>query len=221
MGDLFDGGGLASESNLDDFQHDLLWPLSQFAQQQLKTPNPNLATLQSQLMRSTSGEARGLAERTWREGFVDPVVNQFKNTMLPAINSSFSRVGGTLSSRRDKAIADSLANVTSQASGQFAQMLPQIQAFPLQQTLAQIQGLGGLTEQAWAPFNYASAFATRGTRQAMQEPEGAGFGLIKSGISALGFGLGGGLGGATASSPGYTTYGWTGGADQISRVKGY
>lgn len=193
MGDLFGGGGLSSESNLDDFQHDLLWPLSQYAQTQLKTPNPNLAALQSQLMRSTSGEARSLAERTWREGFVDPVVSSFKSQMLPAINSSFSRIGGSLSSRRDKSIADALGNVTSQASGQFAQMLPQIQAFPLQQTLAQIQGLGGLTDIGWAPFNYASRFATTGTRQAMQEPAGQGFGLVNSAIGALGFGLGGGF----------------------------
>ncbi len=200
MGDFFGGGGSTSESGLDDFQHDLIYPLSQYAQRQLQSPNPAINTLQQQLMRSTSGESRALAERTWKEGFLDPVVSGFKNQMLPQINSSFSKIGGSLSSRRDKSIADALGNLTSQASGQFAQMLPQIQAFPLQQTLAQIQGLGGLTDIGWAPFNYASKFATTPTRSAVQQQEGPGWGLLGSAITAGGFLAGGPLGGAAAGA---------------------
>lgn len=186
MGDFFDSGGSGSESGLDDFQHDLLWPLSQFAQQRLTSPNPAIQTLQDQLMRSNSTEARSLAERTWREGFVDPVLNSFKSQILPSINSSYSRIGGTLSSRRDKSLADALGNLTAQASGQFAQMLPQIQAFPLQQTLGQIQGLGGLSDITWAPFRNAAQFATANTRQATQQQAGPGWGLLGSAVTAAG-----------------------------------
>lgn len=186
MGDFFDTGGPSSESNLDDFQHDLLWPLRNYAMRGLNTEDPAIAQLKARLLGSTSKQSTDLAERTWREGFLDPVVNDFKNRALPSINSSFSRIGGSLSSRRDKTIADSLGNVTSQASGQFAQMLPQIMAFPLQQTLGQIQGLGGLIETQWTPFRNASQFALTGSRSPVQSQPGAGWGLLNSAIQGVG-----------------------------------
>lgn len=222
MSDFFDTGGPSSESGLDDYQHDLLWPLRNYAMNALSSPDPAIAQLKASLLKSGSAESKALAERTWREGFLDPVVNDFKSRALPAINSSFSRIGGSLSSRRDKTIADALGNVTSQASGQFSQMLPQIMAFPLQQTLGQIQGLGSLTETQWSPFRNASQFALSSTRQATQNQPGPFWGLANSAAQVGGFALGGGFGSGSGgpSLPGYTTYNWSS-PDQISRIKGY
>ncbi len=193
MGDMFSGGGISSESTLDDMQHDLIFPLRNFAQEQLGRTPEGLDQLMQQLLSSTSKQSTDLAQQTWKQGFLDPVMNSFNSSVLPSINSKFSGIGGTLSSRRTKDLGDAATNMFAQASGQFGQMLPSIMSFPLQQTLGQIQGLGALQQQRWSPFQNASQFALQGTRSVAQEPAGAGWGLVNSGLQLLGTGLGSGF----------------------------
>ena len=190
MGDFFSSPGTSSESGVDDFQHDLFLPLRDYALKHLSGNQGSVDALTAALMGSTSDKSIGLAKDVWKQGFLDPVVSSFQQNTLPAINSSFSRIGGTLSSRRDKSIADAAGQLTSQASGQFAQMLPTIMNFPLQQTLGQIQGYGALTDAQWMPFKNAAGFATANTRQALQDPGGPGWGLLGSGMQAAGFAYG-------------------------------
>lgn len=205
MGDFFKNSQLESHSDLSQQQQNLLGPLAGFAGGQLNKTQPGYDQLLQSLLGSTSTQATDLAKQTWQKGFLDPIVNSYQQRIAPQINNQFAGIGGSLSSRRTKDLGDASSNLFAQASGQFGQMLPQIMNYPLQQTLGQIQGLGGLQQQQWTPFQNASRFATTPTQQTQQAPAGPGWGLLGSAIKAGGFAAGAIDGGSPISgwSPAY------------------
>jgi hypothetical protein len=111
----------------------------------------------------------------------------FDTQVRPRINSSFAGIGGTLSSRRGNVMGQALADVTTNATGQLAGMLPSILNFPIQQSLAQISGLGALDQLRAAPVGRALPFALQGTDMFPQVPEGPGMSVLKEyGMSTAG-----------------------------------
>lgn len=197
MSDFFKSPGIESNSSLSGQQQSLLGPLANFASGQLGQPQPGNAQLQSQLLSSGSKQSQQMASDIYNKAFLQPQLQAFNQFTAPAIKSRFAGIGGSLSSRSNDTLAQTLQGVQATAGGQLAQMLPQIMGFPLQQTLGQIQGLGSLQEQQWNPFNFASRFATAGTVQNQNQPGGPGWGLLGSGIGAAGF-----LAGLSGGSPG-------------------
>ena len=68
----------------------------------------------------------------FQQNFLGPALQGFTQNTVPAINQQFAGIGGTLSSRRSKTIADAGATVQAQAQQQFGQFLPQIMGLQLQ-----------------------------------------------------------------------------------------
>lgn len=195
MGSLFSKPKLTSTSSLSGPQERLLDPLSQFIQAQLGAPTPRLDQLGAQLFRDNTRQSRQLSERMFSEALLRPALRSFDQEIAPRIDAGFASIGGTLSSRRGQARADALSDLHSNATAQLAGILPQIQAFPLQQTLSQIQGFGSLEALRYMPFHEALNFALTPTRQAGQQPAGPGWGLLGQALGAGSFIAGASLGG--------------------------
>lgn len=202
MGDLFAQPGISSNSSLSGQQASLLGPLADFARGQLGQPTQGRDQLLAQLLGSNSEQSQKMSQEIYSKAFLQPQLQAFNQFTKPAIESRFAGIGGSLSSRVANTTAQTLQGVQATAGGQLAQMLPQIMSHPLQQTLGQIQGLGALQEQQWAPFNYAGRFATSPTVQNQQQPGGAGWGLLGSAATIGGFLLGGPAGGAAGAAIG-------------------
>lgn len=195
MGSLFSKPRNKSYSQLDPTQQGLLQPLADFFLGEVNNDQPEIRNLISKLMSSTTDESRAMSERIFTEGIMAPALRTFDEQIQPRIASNFARYGATMGSRRGQAVADALTTVQTDAQGQIARMLPEIYNFPLQQTLAQIQGYGALQSQRLAPRQAAMQFALQPTRTIQQTAAGPGWGLLNSAIGAAGFALGGGLGG--------------------------
>lgn len=198
MGDLFAQPELQARSNLSPQQQSLHSPLAGFLQQFFGgTGNgmtPEMQGLQKQLLSSGSDQSQQMAQDIFSKALLGPALRGYDQQIAPRINESFAKIGGTLSSRRNDLQARTLGDITTNATGQLAGMLPQIMSFPLQQTLGQIQGLGALQQQQFTPYSEALKFALTGTQQSQTTPAGMGWGLLDSAIKATGFALGG-LGG--------------------------
>lgn len=199
MGNAFSNGKLTSTSVIDSAQRDVLTHLSTWIDQRYNKTPEGLDQLRTQLLGANSNESKALAERMFSEALMGPALRQFDQQVAPRISEGFASVGGTLSSRRGTTISQALTDVTANATGQLAQLLPQIQAFPLQQTLAQIQGLSGLQGVEYQPYQQALQLALTPTRGSGQKPPGQGWEAAGSLV-----GLAGALGGAAilaASDP--------------------
>jgi hypothetical protein len=181
----FRPGGLQNLSVLSEEQQRLLGPLADYISREFSTPNAAQDSLTSALMNSNSSEARATSERIFREALLGPSMRAFNEDVAPAIAGDFANVGGTLSSKRGQALAKGRTDVLNQSTASLAGILPQIQAFPLQQTLAQIQGLGAVQQQRYAPFQNALQFALSPTRQNIDESAGPGWGVLQSVIGAI------------------------------------
>lgn len=197
MGSPFSGGGVKSTFTGAPQQQRLLKPLANLflgsvdqAGAQYGGIQQLLAELLPQLQRDTSGESKALAERTFQEALLQPSLRAFNRDIAPGIREGFAGIGGTLSSRRGQAISRGLTDVHLGAQASLAQMLPQIQAFPLQQTLSQIGGLGALQQSAMGPIQQALQFALSSTQNVQQEPPGMGWSLLGDLIGAGGKALG-------------------------------
>ena len=186
MSNLFKQAKSTSQSSLSPEQRALLGPLSEFINSRLGQPVEGVDQLASQLLSSGSDQSKAMAERMFSEALLGPALTQFDRQVAPRISESFASVGGTLSSRRGSTLAQSLTDVTSNATGQLAGLLPQIQSFPLQQTLAQIQGLSGIQALEYNPYQQALAFALQPTQQVAQQQAGQGWGILGSLIGAGG-----------------------------------
>jgi hypothetical protein len=192
MGSLFSKPKTGSQSALSPEQEALLGQLSEFIRPQIGAGNPELDALMKQLMDSQGTTAQVNSERMFREALLNPAVETFNRSIKPSIAGDYASIGGTLSSRRDKSIAEAGEGVVRGAGQQFASILPQVMAFPTQQTLSQIQGLGEIQRQRFTPFQNAIQFALQPTRNTTQQPAGPGWGLLNAGIGLAGFGLGAG-----------------------------
>lgn len=220
MGDLFQSG-IQSTSNLSGTQQSLMGPLSNFASGQIGQPIQGLDQLRSSLLGSGSQQSQQMAQSIFSKGLMTPAMQQFNQYTAPAIQSQFAGIGGSLSSRVAATKGQVLQGIQSNAQGQLAQMLPQIMNFPLQQTLGQIQGLSGLTQTQWDPFNFASRFATAGT-QNNQQVTGPGWGLLGSVIGAAGFAAGAGGGSIGGVDPfGQSLSTNNGFISQLQQVRGF
>jgi hypothetical protein len=175
MGNAFSNGKLTSTSVIDSAQRDVLTHLSTWIDQRYNKTPEGLDQLRTQLLGANSSESKALAERMFSEALMGPALRQFDQQVAPRISEGFASVGGTLSSRRGTTISQALTDVTSNATGQLAQLLPQIQAFPLQQTLNQISGLSALQGVEYQPYQQALQLALSPTRGSGQKPAGAGW----------------------------------------------
>lgn len=194
MGDLFKQPKLTTPSNLAPEQQALLSQLASYIGPQIGASQPGLDQLASQLLSSTTSDSKAQAERIFREALLNPAMDAFNRDVAPQIAGDYANIGGTLSSRRGQALTRGRTEVVNNATSALAGILPQIESFPLQQTLGQIQGLGAIQAQRFTPFQQALQFALTPTRSAAQRPGGAGWGLVNSAIGAAGFALGGGFG---------------------------
>lgn len=184
MSNLFGGGKLTSTSVIDSAQRDVLTHASTYIDQKLgKTPE-GYNQLFSQLFADNSAESKTMAERMFSEALLGPALKQYDQQVAPRISESFASIGGTLSSRRGSALTGALTDVVGTATGQLAQLLPQIQAFPLQQTLSQISGLAGLQGVEYQPYQQALQLALTPTRGSGQKPQGPGWDAV-SGIAGI------------------------------------
>lgn len=169
-------------------------PLAEYLRPLIGGQTPELDELTKRLLGSTSAESQALSERMFREALLDPAVETFNRSIKPSIAGDYAAIGGTLSSRRDKSIAEAGEGVVRGAQQSFASILPQVMAFPTQQTLSQIQGFGEIQRQRFTPFQQALQFALQPTQTAVQQPAGPGWSLLGAGLGAAGFALGGPLG---------------------------
>lgn len=184
MSNLFGGGKLTSTSVIDSAQRDVLTHAATYIDQRLgKTPE-GYNQLFSQLFADNSAESKTMAERMFSEALLGPALKQYDQQVAPRISESFASIGGTLSSRRGSALTGALTDVVGTATGQLAQLLPQIHAFPLQQTLSQISGLAGLQGVEYQPYQQALQLALTPTRGSGQKPAGPGWESV-SGIAGL------------------------------------
>lgn len=144
----------------------------------------------------------------FRDALLGPALDSYNRDVAPSIAGDYAKIGGTLSTRRDKTLNQGRTDVVRQAESSLASILPSIEAFPLEQTLRQIQGYTALDNQSYVPYHEALSFALQPTRQAVQQPAGPGWGLLQSGLGAIGFAAGAGIlgGGATAASSGINPF---------------
>mgnify|MGYP001567907228 CR=1 FL=1 len=187
------GGSKSTTQTLRPEQLALLQPLADWIRPFLQ-PGAGASSdaLERQLLSSTSAESTALAERTFREGIFNPAIRQFNRTEAPAIASGFASYGGTLSSRRGLTLARARGDVMSGAEDALGRNLLAVQSFPLQQTLAQIQGLGALQTARFTPFHEALQFALSPTQQTTRGSSSP----LPSILGALGT-----IGGALAGGP--------------------
>lgn len=178
-------GGLKNKSILGPEQESLLGPLSDWIKTQFTTGQPELDGLTTQLNRDTSDESRVMAGTIFSKALLGPAMEAFNQTVAPQIAGDFANVGGTLSSRRGQALAAGRVGVVRQAESGLAGLLPQIEAFPLQQTLAQIQGRGAIQQQRFAPYQNALQFALTPTRQNLDESPGPAWGVLSNFAGAI------------------------------------
>lgn len=172
----------------------MLGPLASYLQPLIGQAQPEIDQLTQQLLKSQGPEAQALSQKVFQDALLTPALDTYNRDVAPGIAGDYANIGGTLSSRRDKTLTQGRTDVIKGAQSSFASILPQVMAFPTQQTLSQIQGLGALQQQRFTPFQNALSFALQPTRQAAQQPAGPGWSLLGAGINALGFGLGGGFG---------------------------
>ncbi len=185
MGDMFDPGGPSSNFTGTRAQHALFQPLSSLFLSSISQAGPafaatqaQLADLQTQLGRDTTDEAKALSERIFMESLLDPALRSFEDDIRPGIESSFAGIGGSLSSRRGATLSDALTDVHLGAQAALASQLPEIHAFPLQQTLGQIAGLTQIQQGQLAPIQQALSFALAPTQAISQQPGGFGASLF-------------------------------------------
>lgn len=181
----FRPGGLQTRSVLSTDQEQLLHLLSQWIPKQLDFGQDASDSLLQSLTRSTSGEAKAQAGTIFQDALLDPSLYAYNRDVAPKIAGDFANIGGTLSSRRTQTLNQGRVDVIRGAQSSLAGILPQIEAYPLQQTLAQIQGLGALQTARFAPFQQAAGFATAPTRQNLDESAGPGYGILSSVIGIL------------------------------------
>lgn len=191
MASFFKQPRAITQSGLEPEQRALLEELAGFIRPQLNASEGVLAELEAQLLGSNTAESRATSERLFREALLGPALESFDRDIAPSIAGEFAAVGGTLSSRRGQTLARERTSVINNATAQLANLLPEINSAPLNQTLGRIQGLQGLQTARLTPFQSALQFALTPTRSGAQQPGGAGFGLINSAIGATGFILGG------------------------------
>lgn len=202
MSGLFRTPKTTSRSTLSGEQQSLLGPLAQYAYAGLGQTPAGFDQLSRQLLRSGSAQSQRMAQTIFSDALLGPSLRAYDQQIAPRINETFAGLGGTLSTRRSQQLATTLEGITSNAQAQLAGLLPQIEAFPLQQTLAQIQGLGGLQTIKDNGYNNALRYALQPTQQAVQQQGGPGWGLLGSALGLASFGLAGGLfdsGGATGA----------------------
>jgi len=202
-------------SNLSKSQQGLLSSLIGGIQGDIGKNPEGYDQLLAQLLGGNSDLSRQMSERMFTEGLMAPALRAFDQSVAPRINAGFSRIGGIQNSRRGIETANALTTLQTNAQGQLAQLLPQIFSFPLQQTLAQIQGLGALQSARYTPYQIGSSLALSPTQQTVQTQQGAGWGLLSAGLGAAGFALGGPLGrtlgGAVSqTASGAASSGWQG-----------
>ena len=201
MGDIFGGtSGFDSTSLVSGKQRSLFGPLRDFflgaiqnAQGVSTDIQKQITDLLPQLTADTTDKSKQLAFDVFKRGLLNPAIDQFNRQVAPNINENFAKVGGALSSRRGSTIANSLTDITKGAESSLAQQLPQIFAFPLQQTLAQISGLSQLQQTELAPINQALQFALSQTLQNAQSQN--------SNLGSDLLGAGAKLGGAAIAKP--------------------
>lgn len=185
MGNMFSTGGPKGVSVLSPEQRGLLGPLAEFVKPLIGQVPSWLEPLEQTVLRVTQPEAQALSERMFREALYGPAMEVFERDVAPKLEGEFARFGGTLSSRRAQTLAQERTNVVRQAQSSLAGILPQVMSFPLQQTLSQIQGMGGLSTLRYTPYQQALQFALSPTRSVDRAPPGPGWGLLGSAIELL------------------------------------
>lgn len=195
MGSLFKTPKVEGRSGLSKSQQALLDQLVGSISPDIGQTPAGYDQLLAGLLGANTEESKTLAERMYREAYLTPALREFDTQVAPRIAASFSSIGGTQSSRRGQTIADALTTLQTNALGNLAAQLPNIQSFPLQQILGQVQGLGALQSIKYGPFSTALPLATQQTVQNVQSPAGPGWGLLGSAIQTAGFVAGSKLGG--------------------------
>lgn len=178
-------GGVGGHTTLSPEQQRLLGPLADYISGELGSNDPNQQALLARLMGSTTAESKAMSERIFEEALLGPAMRAYNRDVAPAVKGDYAGIGGTLSSRRDLALTQGRTEVVNNATSALAGILPQIQSFPLEQTLRQIQGLEGLQKQKYTPFQNAMQFALSPTRQNIDESAGPGWGVLQSFIGAV------------------------------------
>lgn len=169
MGSLFQSPRLTRQSSVDDLQSNLWQPLSRYLGGQIGQTSPYASAAMglvsgtnpwgNSLYQGLSGSAVGQATSDW------------SRFTLPALNGEFARYGGTLSSRRGTALAQSLEGTQRAAESQVTGLLPQI----LGTQLSGINAAGSLSN---LPLEMALRFALQPTYVAGQQPAGPGWGIL-------------------------------------------
>lgn len=130
-------------------------------------------------------------ENIWNRSVLQPSLRAFDQEIAPRISDSFASHGASFSSRRGATTANALEGVMSSANAQLAGMVEagrnrQLAAIgiPLQQTLGQISGFGGLNQAIYGP---ALQFTGQQT-QALTSTPGVGQQGLQLAGGLLGFG---------------------------------
>lgn len=182
---FFNNGGTRTPNTITARQEGLLNELRSILGREISNEDPMIAGLRQQLLSDTSAESQAMSERMFTEGMLQPALRNFDKEIAPRIGASFANYGGTLSSRRGDALSSALGDVYSNVQAQHAQLLPQIKAFPLSQTLAQIQGFGAINQEKYRPFSLAGQVATTSVKGVTQEQPGPGWQITGDLVKSL------------------------------------
>lgn len=204
MGSLFSTGDSDPRSMIIGSQTRLLNQAAGTLTSDIANGNKSYDALLKQLFASSSKQGQADAERIFTEGLLRPSLNRFDKEVAPRIGASFGAYGGSLSSRRGDAMAQALSDVYTTAQASLGQNLLAIRSNPLQQTLAQIQGLGALQNIRYQPFGVAGQLATSPVLGGGGSGAGPGWGMLNGALTAAGTIVGGIYGGPGGAALGGT-----------------
>lgn len=186
------GGQSTRDSGLSNAQESLHGPLAGYLQELLQRGGHGASQIEALFGPGGDPFTEQLAGSLYRNALQGPAMDEFNRTTRPEISSAFGNIGGTLSSRRGKTIADAAGQVTARSQAGLAGLLPQLLAL----RMGGIESATNLRRGAAAP---AIAFATNQTQQVGQSPTSPWWGVLNNALGGLstfaGIGAAGGFGG--------------------------
>lgn len=176
MGSLFKSPKPHEVSTLSPAQRALLRPMADFFSTQIGRVPPEYHDIQ-RILAGDTNFLKSLVGPITQEAFLVPALRSFQTNVAPAINAQFASIGGTLSSRREKTLAEVGRDIQVQSQAQMAQMLPQLLGM-------QIGTTQELAKMRFLPTQQALAFALNQTQQGMQPTTPPGYGIFGSLLGA-------------------------------------
>lgn len=177
-GGKFGGSQSKPISVLSSQQETLLGPLASFFSGEVGRVPEGVDRIDKALT-GNSAFVKNTSSHILNDALLRPALRSFEQYAKPAINESFARIGGTLSSRRNDAVARTLGDIYTNATGQVAALTPQLIA-------QEIAGIGQMETLRFLPSQQAFNFASTPTRSLgnVTTPDRAGYAYQAAGTAA-------------------------------------